>query len=255
MEIKKGATPNKAPIMVVYGRPAVGKTKLVADMILKHGGVMLNPEDGLHEWHGDVPNFGLIESYDDLKAAIGSAVKHIDETGGKVLAIDGLDRLAALMEAWVCEKNGWRRLSDGEFGKGMSAMRNEWQNFLIKLVKLRNAKNIAIVFVGHHQPMRIQLPDSDPYMQYSLSLEEKLAKPLIADSDFMFFCTYPTKTKDLQDQGFGRKIGKARMLDPVIYTRETGEHVAKRRGDMPDSIPLQFTELEKYISFFKGKQK
>lgn len=250
MKLRKGVDADRPPLFCVYGVPGAGKTKLATDAIHEHGGLVVCCEDGLSGHHGDVNNFGLCESYEDVKKCIGYFAKHAAEEGWKVLAVDGLDRLLAMMETSVCQVNGWKKIEDGEYGKGRNALRTEFQTFLHKLVKIRNALNVAVFLIGHHQAVRVSPPDADPYMQYALSIDEKMSKFLIADCDVVAFATYPIITRP-SEEGFGKKTGRAKYRDAVLRTKHSGANVAKWRGDVPESIPLAYEHVREHVPFFK----
>lgn len=240
----------EAPIAVFYGRPGIGKTTLAAQA---PGPIFLETERGLTNPElNNVQTFGLLPSFDDFMAAFKAVYEHHEKQGWKTLVIDSIDRLNPLIDRHVCKVNRWSSLEEGAYGKGKNLFREEWQKLLTKLIRLRDETSMNVVMLGHHAMTKVTPPDADSYTQYTLTLDEKVRQLVVADSDIVGFCTYPTHTIS-RDEGFGKKSGRAVTQAPVIQLKETGAAVAKNRYNMPETVKMTWPDLAKYVDSFRGE--
>lgn len=232
------------PIMVLYGRPGIGKTTLAAQA---PNPIFIETERGLTNPDlAHVQTFGLMNSYEEVLEALKTIHEHKDKQGWETIVIDSIDRLNPLIDRHVCKANNWRTLEEGAYGKGKNLFREEWQKLLTMLIRFRDSSGMGIILLGHHAAAKMSPPDADPFTQYTLTLDEKVRQLVIADADIVGFCTYPTHVVST-DQGFGKKATRAHTEAPVIVLRESGAQVAKNRYGMPDRVPMSWDALAEYI--------
>jgi hypothetical protein len=236
---------NRPPIGILYGRPGIGKTTFAAHPALKP--IFIQTEDGLvAPGLENVQTFGVLASYEDVLQALGVIYENHQDQDWRTVVIDGLDKLEPLIDAFVAQKNGWRNCSEVEYGKGWLALVPEWRNFLDALFALRNHCNMSVLMLAHHKALKVSPPDTDPYMQYGLTLNERIAKLLVAESDFVFFATYPLTTISA-DRGFGQKTTRAISDKPRLYCQERGGWIAKNRFSMPEYVPFSFDAVARFV--------
>jgi hypothetical protein len=73
--------------------------------------------------------------------------------------IDPVDKAHKACNAWVCKKNGWEHPSDGAYGKGWSAVADE---FAVEMDKLTSC-GIGVVFISHATEKTIKTRTGDEY--------------------------------------------------------------------------------------------
>lgn len=234
---------NKPPIAIVYGKPGIGKTTIAAQM---PSPIFLQTEDGLTSPHLEwVPTFGIMQSYEDVMSAFDTIANNVKDHGWKTLVIDSIDRLNPLIVEYVCLQNGWKKLEDGAYGKGKVALVDEWRRFMNFMLAMRNEIGLSVVMLGHSKAVKITPPDSEGYTQWNLTLPEDVSRILIGDSDMVLFATHPVVT---QQSGDGlKKVNRAIIDKPRIYTQERGGVVAKNRYGMPEFIPMEWEVLARYV--------
>jgi len=241
--LSSGAKP-RPPVGIIYGRPGIGKTTVAASA---PGCIFVQTEDGLTSpMLANTPTFGVMASYEDVLEAFSAIAENCKEQGWQTVVIDSIDRLGPLINVYVCAQNGWRTLEDGAYGKGKTAYVEAWRDFMSYCLSLRNDVGLGVLMLGHHKAIKVTPPDTDPFMQYSLTLHEDASRILVGDSDFVLFATYPTHIISV-DQGFGKKATRATTDRPVFWTQENGARVAKNRYGMPDKLPLTFEAIAQYV--------
>lgn len=241
--LHKGGNVN-FPICLIYGQPGVGKTTLAAQAPKP---IFIETERGLTSPSlAHVETFGLMHSYEEVLDAMKAVWDHREQQGWKTIVIDSIDRLNPLIEKYVCQVNGWKTLEDGAYGKGKNAYREEWQAFLTGLIGMRDQCDMGVILLGHNAKIKVSSPDTDPYDQYTLTMDEKVRQLLIADADIVGYATYPTNIIS-RDEGFGKKSRRAIVDKPIMIVRTNGAQIAKTRYDMPDSIEMSFEALARYV--------
>lgn len=240
----------RPPIGIIYGRPGIGKTTVAAQA---PGAIFVQTEDGLTAPHlGDVPTFGLLNTYEEVKSAFQAIAENADAQGWRTVIIDSIDGLAPRITQSVCEENGWGKLEDGSYGKGKTAYVDAWAGFMEAVRWLRNECDLGVIMIGHHKAVKITPPDTEPFMQYGLTLHEDAARILVGHSDFVLFATYPTHIVS-SDQGFGKKAARAITEKPVFWTQENGARVAKNRYGMPEKLPMDFDAIAQYVPVWASR--
>ena len=207
--IRKGRQPAPRKV-IIYGSVKQGKSTLAG---ASPGCLMIPTEDRVS--HIDCNKTEVITSYQEII----DIFKYLKEgTPYKTLVIDSLDWLEFLLHAHVCEKNGFKSLTDNKegavsYGRGLKYFAVEqWKNFLYNLDVLRKEQKMSIVLVAHSMIEKVSPPDSDGYDRYTLKLDKNAVSVLTEWCDVIAFYTREILVKK-EDVGFGQKKGKTVLID------------------------------------------
>jgi len=231
------------PRVVLYGVPGIGKTTLAA---ASRNPVFLPVEDGLGQL--EVPAFPRPTSFSDCIEAVSSLVE--DDHDFETLVVDSLDKLEPLLWDHVIETvphekgNQVERIEQYGYGKGYTHALNEWRSLLRGFDVLREQKGMSIILIAHSAIVKFDTPDSDPYDRYQLRLH-KSADACVSDwCDAMLFANYKVAVVDKAGSDRKRAVGKGERL---CHTQERPSFRAKNRYSMPETLPLEWTEIESFL--------
>ena len=190
------------------------------------------------------------ESFDHVMKALSEL--YSEKHPYRTIVIDTLDWLERLIWTDVCRKRMVENIEDIGFAKGYVFAITHWREFLDGLTALRNERKMMVVLLAHAKIERFENPETESYDRYVPRLH-KLASAIVQEwCDEVFFAGYRVFTKT-SDEGFNKKKAKGvGSGERIIRTTERPSHLAKNRLNMPDEIPLLWTEYEKY---FPDKQK
>jgi hypothetical protein len=232
----------KPPRFIVYGPHGLGKTTLAAGM---PDPVFMQTEDGLADPGLDVPTFGILSTYGDVRDALYSLYQ--EPHSFKNVVLDTLDHLEPIVWAEACARNGWGTIEDAGYGKGYDEALNVWRELLAGFDALRNDRGMGVAFLAHAAVKKFNAPDTEPYDRYRIKLHEsnqgRGAAPLLQEHvDCVFFINFRVTVLRDKPAGAGKKVeGRARGVGAgqrVIYTEDRPAFEAKNRYRMPDSITL-----------------
>jgi Holliday junction resolvasome RuvABC ATP-dependent DNA helicase subunit len=112
----------RAPKIVIYGPPKVGKSTFAATAPNPIG---IITEEGLDNI--DVPAFPKAETYDDVMQALATLYTEAHEF--QTVFVDSLDWLEPLILAKVCKDNNVDNIEKIGFGKGYIFADDLWKRF------------------------------------------------------------------------------------------------------------------------------
>lgn len=116
----------------------------------------------------------------------------------------------------------------GDFGKGWDAAVPVWEKLFAGLDKVRAAKKVGVILLGHGAVKRTKNPDGDDYDRHVVAINDKLHLALSRWSDITLFARRETLT---EKDGLR---AKARTLGGLcLYTQEGATHMAKNRVGLP----------------------
>lgn len=222
--------------VLIYGTGGIGKSSLAG---LAPKPVFLDIEGGTNEL--DVPRFRGIDTFEDLRAIIGS--DRIDPYESVVVdtATKAEELATAYTLATVPHEKGHfvDRLEGYGFGKGLSHV---YETFMLLLQDLdrvvRRGKNV--ILIAHDCISDVPNPVGDDFIRYEPHLQapksgkNSIRNRVVQWVDHCLFVGYDVVSRDGKGKGGGTR---------TIWTNERPDHIAKVRGraerGIPDSMPYE----------------
>jgi hypothetical protein len=150
-----------------------------------------------------------------------------------------------LLQAHVCEQNGWPEISSPAYGKGFSACLEVWRDYLALLNQLRD-KGFTVLQIAHNEVRRYEDPSSEPHDRHQIKLHRKAADLVIEHSDAVFFANYKIGTIQVKGKGGGMTT-KLKQGDRTIFTQETPGFQAKNRFGLDNEMPFEWQAIREQM--------
>lgn len=231
------------PRLVIYGAPKVGKSTLVATM---PSPIVADIENGCTNI--EVPKIQNIKSLDKFGSIVSDLLTQPHDY--KTFAIDSADWLESLVQAKVCQEQGNKTgIEDIGYGKGYTYTAEMFSKILCALDRLREERGMMIAFLCHNQVKPFHDPLNDTYDRHTLKLHNKIEALLTEWSDAILFATKKIYTVQRDAGGFNQKEVKATGgSERVLVCADTPTALAGNRYGMPQQIPMEWAEIQKYIT-------
>lgn len=215
--------------IVVYAPEGLGKTTLAAqfpDVLL------LDTESGGADHIDGVAKLE-VPDWKTLMKAIAEllAEKH----SFRSVAVDTLDWAEALCIGHILERDGQEGIESYGYGKGYTALKEEFQRLLTGLGMLVD-QGMHVVCLAHSQVKKFELPEAaGQFDRYELKMSRQVA-PLVKEwCDMLLFGNWQTEiVKENQKAQKGRAVGGRRRM---LYATRTAAWDAKNRLSLPDAVP------------------
>ena len=227
--------------LMLYGTHGVGKSTFASHAPKP---VFIQTEDGLGEIECD--KFPLITTFDEAMQALSEL--YTDKHAFRTVVVDSLDWLARLIWAEVCRKRNVESIEDIGYAKGYVFALTQWREFLEGLTALRSDRGMMVVLIAHARIERFENPETESYDRYVPRLH-RLASQIVQEwCDEVLFANFKVYTKQT-DEGFNRKrthgIGTG---ERILRTVERPAHVAKNRLNLPEEMPLDWSEYAHHLN-------
>lgn len=234
--------------IIFYGSPGIGKTTLASEF---PNPVFLQTEDSAPTGV-TLKTFGVIKDLTTFYDAEAALLK--EEHDFKTVVVDSLRILQNLVFEHLCNRKKIKSIEDLPYGKGYDLALSYWESFLKGMNRLRNEKNMNIIYIGHSAVTRVSNPILEPYDRFTLDLHKKLANRMQIEVDAVIFLNntlVPPQRKQF-DSFKKEKPIKNKLLDQVkMYTVENISYEAKNRYNLPEVIEYTkghgFEVLSKYL--------
>jgi hypothetical protein len=232
----KKMEPNDAPMFLIYGAPGHGKTTLASEF---PNPIFIQLEDGGSA--GINPDtFGVISTYDEMLDCMRWIIDPKNDHGYETLVIDGLGDMDRLLTPYVCEKNKWADIEEGnsKYGKGYAAIKAEWVKLIQNLIHIRTRRNMSVVVLCHDIVEKYDDPVGASYNYHGLAINRKMEDFVCGRFDNILFLRQDATVKD----------GKVQGLNMMIHCNPRPSFTAKNRYGMPDKMLFIKGEGYKKIS-------
>lgn len=231
----------RAPKIVIYGPPKVGKSTFGASA---PNAIGIITEEGLDNI--DVPAFPKAETFADVLQAIGTL--YTEQHEYQTVFVDSLDWLEPLILSKVCADNGVDNIEKIGFGKGYIFADNLWKQFFSGLDALRN-KGMTIICIAHEQLSKVKDPSqSSDYDAYSLKLNKRATALVNEWADIIGFAQHEVFTRQVDPNNKLNKDVKATTTGArKLHLNPNPAYIAGNRYGIPDT-PLSWTAFSQAMA-------
>ena len=209
--IRKGFQ-NSPRKMLLYGDVKQGKSTLAG---ASPDCLMVPTEDRVS--HIDCAKTDVITNYQEMM----DVFKYLaDGSSYKTLVVDSLDWMEVLLHAYVCEKKGFKSLTENtdanvNYGKGLKFFAVEaWRDFLFNCDYLRETQKMSIVLVAHSQIEKISPPEVESFDRYAPKLDKNATAVITEWADIIAFLSREIIVRK-ENVGFNKTKGKVVPIDNV----------------------------------------
>lgn len=226
----------RAPKIVIAGPGKIGKTTFAA---MAPNAIGILTEDGSD--NVDAQAFPLAQRLTDVYEAIGVLLN--EEHDFQTVFLDSLDWLEPMVQAHVCEANGWKNIEAPGFGKGYTAAADEWRNLLNGFEALRAKKGMGVILIAHDKIKRVEDPMTEGYDSHVLKLHDRAAALVSEWADVVGYAGYRVFTTKT-DAGFGNKETKATTTgERILHVEPHPAHCGGNRFGL-QNMPLNWHEFQ-----------
>ena len=226
--------------IMIYGTAGIGKSTFAT---CAPAPIVVQTEDGLGGI--DCHRFPVAQSLDAVMASL--ATLYQEQHNYQTVVIDSLDWLERLIHAQVCALKQVASIEDIGYGKGYTFAIQHWRDVLDGLTALRERRGMTVVLIAHARIERFENPETEAYDRYVPRLH-KTASALVSEwCDEVLFATYRVFTK-ATEEGFNQKrVQGLGSGERVLRATERPSHLAKNRLNLPDELPLAWSEFAKFL--------
>lgn len=218
--------------VLAYGVPGVGKSSFGA---ASPRPIFLASEDGTS--HLDVERFPSPLAWQDVIDATDALLR--DDHSYKTIVLDTLDWMEPLVWRHVAAMHRADSIDAIPFGRGFNEAVTVWRSLLARLDRLVSVRRMNVVMLAHAVIKRVDDPQTGPFDRYRIPLHEKSADVLREWVDALLFARHEVKTVERNGKTRGVSSGHR-----VLHTTWTAAYDAKNRFDLPEVLPLDWSEFE-----------
>lgn len=249
LERVKTLKADKAPRILIYGTPKIGKTTLASEF---PNPVFLQLEDGENETPTQGLNRSELQSFGDVMDAMRELYE--GEHDFKTLVVDSMSELQTLIYAETCERgdekgNKKARIEDFGYGKGYVNAINVWQEFLDALNMLRVGRSMTCILIAHAKVDRFDDPETVSYHRYEIDIHDRAQKLLEREMDAILLVKRDVTVKG-EDVGPNKKRNHAEGSHIYICCEGKPSQIAGSRYSLPARTVYRKGEGFKALSPF-----
>jgi hypothetical protein len=215
-------------IMLVYGRPKIGKSTLCSNL---DKALFLATEAGLN--HLEVYKINIV-NWESLLKVCAELAQGNDKFD--TIVIDTVDNLVMYCSDYICKKLDVEHPGDLSHGRGWSAVTQELKRVLTKL----SAMPYGLIMIGHSKQEEIETK-TQKYNRFTLNIGGKNCDVIKDMSDIILFMD--SEMKD------GDEVGVIRTKPSLYY--DAGD----RSKLLPENIEYPLSDPTKAYEIIQGKFK
>lgn len=246
--------PVDRPVLItICGDSGMGKTTLAATFPKP---IVIRAEDGLQAIPANLrpDSFPVLSSPEELWEQLKGLIN--EQHDYQTLIVDSVTALERMFTQWVVDTDPKKprgiQQALGGYGAGRDAVSGMHQRLRKAAGILAEKRGMNTVFIAHADTARIEPPDDDAYMRYTLRLHEKSMPAYVDDVDVVGFLKLETFTT-----GDGEKKKAISDGTRILITYATAANVSKNRYGISEPITVKVNEnpLVNYIPALKPVQK
>jgi len=241
----------RPPIMTIFGDGGLGKTSFGATF---PDPIFIRAEDGLEAIPEDSrPDaFPVIIEAQDIYDQLQELAKE-NGAGYKTVVIDTITQLDIIFKQAVVEKHNKTNPKKvdsinhalGGFGAGFEAVATMHARVRDLCGKLNNS-GLCVVFLAHMDVKNIDLPDSEKFGRYVLSMSEKSAHHYTNNLDLVGFLKLKTYVNEENKKA--RSFGERELI-----CHSTANNLSKNRYGIQEPIDIPCGE-NPLLSLIKSRR-
>lgn len=234
----------RAPKVVVYGPPKIGKSTFAASA---PNAIGIITEEGLDAI--DVAAFPLAKSLYDVLSAITTLAN--EQHDYQSVFVDSLDWLEPLIHQQICTDNKVNNIEDIGYGKGYIMADDIWRYFFSQLDLLRDTRGMTVICLAHEQINKVKNPAlQEDYDAYSLKLNKRASAIISEWADVLGFAAHEVLTRAIDNGGGIKQKKEIKAITTGARKLHINPHpayVAGNRYGMPDTL-LQWQAFQGCIT-------
>lgn len=237
-----------AAIITILGDAGAGKTSLAASLpspvfIMAEDGLASVPEEQRPDgWH--------LRSSDQLWDIFKGLLQ--EEHPYKTVVIDSVSALDEIFTKEITTKEGKTNLAQcaGGYGAGYKVLAGIHQRVGAAAEALKR-KGINVVYIGHTNVDRLELPDCEPYSRYTLKITKDCQSSYIDKPDLVGFIRLQTFLRG--EDGERKRAISSGVRELICFA--TAANVSKNRHGITEPIIVEQGEnpFAEIIPALKGE--
>lgn len=191
---------------------------------------------------------GYAETYQDIADQADWMLE--TEHDRKTFVLDSADGLDKLIRAKVCADNDWTSIEDPGYGKGFTKVFELWQEFVAKLLQLKEA-GFYVVLISHVKAASVPGISTEGYKQWSPNLRDDAVGALIDNADLIAFL-HPRVSIKKDDLGFKKTNTRGEGGGEIVMeVQGRAGYIAGNRYDIEKAtLPFKRGEGFKVLDYY-----
>jgi hypothetical protein len=231
----------EAIICTIVGEEGIGKTSLAGSfpkpvfIRVEEGTKSLTSEE-VKNYFSDVREMPVVHKYADVIEQLNALGEQKHDY--KTVVIDTITQLNTMIESEIVAKDKALSINSalGGYGAGQSAVADRHAKIRETCGDLRTYKKMNIVFLAHADHEKIDPPDAESYMRYTVKLHNKSMVHYIDNVDLVAYIKLRTYVSEGKDKKRNIAMSDGNR---IITCHKTANHVSKNRFGITEDIEFK----------------